>query len=229
MYSELPASAQPAAQTLLASRESSAAQLLAAIDAGTIKSQSISADTIDKLRLYPSPAVAKVVARQFPSTPADAAATEEKIARYARLVRAGGGNPLEGKKLFYGKASCATCHTVFNKGGHIGPDLTSYDRANLDSMLLAIVNPSAEIREGFENYLIQTTDGRTLDGFKVDENNQVFVLRGVDGQNNVIALNQIKVRRVSPRSLMPEGLLDALSEREVKDLFAFLSSTTPPM
>jgi len=229
MYASLPADVQPAAQTLLASRESSASKLLAAIDTGAIKSHTISADTVEKLRLYPSPAIARVVERQFPATPASAAEFDEKIQRYAKIVRAGGGRPLEGKKLFYGKASCATCHTVFTKGGHIGPDLTSYDRANLDSMLLAIVNPSAEIREGFENYIIQTVDGRTLDGFKVDENNQVFILRGVDGQNNVIALDQIKVRRVSPRSLMPEGLLDGLSEQEVKDLFAFLSSTTPPM
>ena len=127
-----------------------------------------------------------------------------------------------------GGGRCAKCHTVFDAGGHIGPDLTSYDRRNIDSMLLAIVNPSAEIREGFEDYIIRTKDGRTLDGFKVDEDNKVFVLRGTDGQNNVIPLDQIDIRRVSPKSLMPEGLLDALSDDEVRDLFAFLSSTTPP-
>jgi len=74
-----------------------------------------------------------------------------------------------------------------------------------------------------------TKDGRTLDGFKVDEDNKVFVLRGIDGQNNVIPLDQIKARKVSPKSLMPEGLLDALTDQELKDLFAFLKSTTPPM
>jgi putative heme-binding domain-containing protein len=162
-------------------------------------------------------------------TLATAAELDEKIGRYARIIRAGSGQPLAGKELFYGKVGCANCHTVFGKGGRIGPDLTSYDRANLDSMLLAIVNPSAEIREGFETYLITTKDGRALNGFKVEENDQAFVIRGIDGQNIVIPIDQIRSRKVSPRSLMPEGLLDALSDQELRDLFAFLASTTPPL
>ena len=35
-------------------------------------------------------------------------------------------------------------------------------------MLLSIVNPSAEIREGYQYYLVQTTDDRVLSGFFVD-------------------------------------------------------------
>jgi putative heme-binding domain-containing protein len=229
MYGDLPANAQSAAQTLLASRTDWARALLKAIDAGKIKSRSIDPGTVDKLRLYEDAGVKRLVDTHFPATPTSTAELEEKIAHFAKIIRSGGGEPMAGKQLFYGKVGCANCHTVFNKGGHIGPDLTSYDRANLDSMLLAVVNPSAEIREGFENYLIVTKDGRTLDGFKVDEDNKVFVLRGIDGQNNVIPLDQIKARKVSPKSLMPEGLLDALTDQELKDLFAFLKSTTPPM
>jgi len=228
IYNALPASVQPAAQALLASRTESARQLVKAVDEGFIKARSIQADTIDKLRLEKDPEVARIVARQFPDNSATAAEMEAKIARYKAIILAGGGNPLEGRKLFYGKVGCARCHTVFDAGGHIGPDLTSYDRRNLDAMLLAVVNPSAEIREGYEDYIIGTTDGRILDGFKVDENDKVFVLRGTDGQNNVIPQEQIESRRVSLRSLMPEGLLDALNEQELRDLFAFLFSTTPP-
>jgi putative heme-binding domain-containing protein len=220
---------QDAAQSLLASRLEWARLLVRAIDTGAIKSHSIDPATIEKLRLYEDPEVAKLVAQQFPTTPATAAELDEKIGRYARTIRTGGGNPISGKQLFYGKVGCANCHTVFGRGGHIGPDLTSYDRANLDAMLLAIVNPSAEIREGFETYLIATKDGRTLDGFKVEENDHVFVLRGIDGQNNVVPIDQIRSRKVSPRSLMPEGLLDNLTDHELRDLFAFLSSTTPAL
>jgi hypothetical protein len=207
VYGDLPANAQAAAQTLLASRLEWARQLLKALDTGTIKARSIDPGTVDKLRLYDDTEVKRLVAAQFPGTPSTAAELEEKIARMAKTIRSGGGQPMAGKQLFYGKVGCANCHTVFNKGGHIGP----------------------EIREGFENYLIVTRDGRTLDGFKVDEDNKVFVLRGIDGQNNVIPLDQIKARKVSAKSLMPEGLLDGLSDQELKDLFAFLKSTTPPM
>ena len=229
MYGALPPAVQNAAQSLLASRLEWTRLLMRAIDTGTIKSHTIDPATVDKLRLYEDAEVAKLVSQQFPMTPATAAELDEKIGRYARIIRAGGGQPLAGKELFHGKVGCANCHTVFGKGGRIGPDLTSYDRANLDSMLLAIVNPSAEIREGFETYLITTKDGRALNGFKVEENDQAFVIRGIDGQNIVIPIDQIRSRKVSPRSLMPEGLLDALSDQELRDLFAFLASTTPPL
>jgi putative heme-binding domain-containing protein len=229
MYGGLPGNVQTAAQTLLASRIEWARSMLKAIDTGEIKARSVEPGTVDKLRLYEEGDVKRLVGTHFPGTPSTAAELEEKIGRMARVIRSGGGQPMAGKQLFYGRVGCANCHTVFNKGGHIGPDLTSYDRANLDSMLLAVVNPSAEIREGFENYLIVTKDGRTLDGFKVDEDGKVFVLRGIDGQNNVIPMDQIRTRKVSPKSLMPEGLLDGLSDQELKDLFAFLKSTTPPM
>lgn len=228
MYNALPPSVRPAAQSLLASRESWSGQLMQAIDSGDIRAGAIQSDTIDKLRMVKEPKAAHLVSRHFPDTRGTAAELEAKITKFKKMITAGGGKPLVGKELFYGRAACAACHTVFDKGGHIGPDLTSYDRRNLDSMLLAIVNPSAEIREGFEDYIVTTKDGRTLDGFKVDEDGKVFVLRGTDGQNNVIPLDQIDTRRVSPRSLMPEGLLDALTETEVRDLFAFLESTTPP-
>jgi putative membrane-bound dehydrogenase-like protein len=227
-FNALPKSVQPAALSFLASRDEWALALMRAVDSGTIKGRLVPEDVIDRLRSHELPQVARLVALHFPDTRGSKAELEQKIARFKSTLSAGGGTPLAGKELFYGKVACASCHTVFDKGGHIGPDLTSYDRRNLDNMLLAIVNPSAEIREGFEDYIITTKDGRTLDGFKVEEDGKVFILRGTDGQNNVIPVEQIKTRRVSPKSLMPEGLLDGLTEEELRDLFAFLASTTPP-
>ena len=67
---------------------------------------------------------------------------------------------------------------LFAQGGKIGPDLTTYKRDDLRGMLLNVVNPSAEIREGFENYIVRTTDGRTLTGFIADQDANVVVLQG---------------------------------------------------
>ena len=55
--------------------------------------------------------------------------------------------------------TCAKCHTLFAQGGQIGPDLTAYKRDDLANMLAHIVNPSVEIREGFENHVLITDDG----------------------------------------------------------------------
>ena len=133
-----------------------------------------------------------------------------------------------GESLYFGKAGCASCHTLFDKGGRIGPDLTPYDRSDLDAMLLAIVRPNAEIREGYEHNLLTTKDGRILSGFKVEENPKILILRGLDGQDHLVPRKQIASLVPAGRSLMPPGLLDALTANELRHFFAYLASTTPP-
>ena len=112
-------------------------------------------------------------------------------------------------------------------GGDIGPDLTADKRDDLTRMLLHIVNPNAEIREGFEPYLIQTQAGRLLQGFLAEQNAEEILLRGVDGRTTLIPRQEIEEMQRSPRSLMPEGLLNAYSEQQLRDLFAYLRMTQP--
>src|SRR5262249_21183740 len=131
----------------------------------------------------------------------------------------------QGKKLF--ETHCGRCHALFGRGGQVGPDLTAYRRDDLATMLLSIVNPSAEIREGYETHLAVTQDGRTLSGFVVERDNRVVVLRGADGQDVVLERGNLDDLRPVPQSLMPEGLLDGLTDAQVRDLFAYLRSTQP--
>src|SRR5262249_24225422 len=124
-------------------------------------------------------------------------------------------------------ASCGACHKLFGQGGQIGPDLTTFKRDDIDNMLLNIVNPNAEIREGFENYLITTKDDRTISGFLVDKDEQAVVLRGLDGENTVLQRSKISEMKPAGLSLMPSGLLDSFPDQQVLDLFAYLRSTQP--
>jgi putative heme-binding domain-containing protein len=150
---------------------------------------------------------------------------QQSIEHYASAIRSSEGNPYEGRKLF--GMSCALCHKLFGQGAQIGPDLTPYQRGDLDTMLLNVVNPNAEIREGYETYLVATKDGRTLSGFLADKDNRAIVLRGIDGMNQVVETNQIQSMKPSGISLMPEGLLSAFNDQQVCDLFAYLRSTQP--
>jgi putative heme-binding domain-containing protein len=75
--------------------------------------------------------------------------------------------------------------------------------------------------------LILTHDGRALTGFVVDQDNRTVVLRGPDGQDVTLAKSNIDDMRVIPQSIMPEGQLDALSEQQVRDLFAYLRISQP--
>jgi putative heme-binding domain-containing protein len=150
---------------------------------------------------------------------------KQQVENYAGVIRNGLGDPYEGRKLF--TMSCGLCHQLFGQGGHIGPDLTPYKRDDLDTMLLNVVNPNAEIREGYETYLVKTKDGRTLSGFLADKDSRVVVLRGIDGVNQTLQLDQILEMKSAGLSLMPEGLLNSLKEQQVRDLFAYLRSAQP--
>jgi putative heme-binding domain-containing protein len=94
-------------------------------------------------------------------------------------------------------------------------------------MLLHIVNPSAEIREGFETLVVSTVDGRLLTGTRVEKDNRVLVLRGTDGQNVTVRQDRIEEMVPVKKALMPVGLLATLTDQQVRDLFAYLRSTQP--
>jgi len=136
-----------------------------------------------------------------------------------------GGDPYEGKRLYM--QSCGKCHTLHDGGGQIGPSLTSYKRDDVGRLLANIVNPSAEIREGYETHVLVLDDGRVVQGFLVEQDPQVLVLRTAEGTSLAIDRESIEERSVVGRSLMPEGLLAGLSDDDVRNLFAYLRSAQP--
>lgn len=225
-YRNLPEEVRGAAQSLLASRANWAEELLAAIDAGKIEPMTIAEATVRKLYLHNSPRLAELCKKHFgPVSGTPVEELRKQIDEYVGKLGGGSGNPYQGKKLF--SESCGKCHVLFAQGGKIGPDLTAYKRDDLRGLLLNVVNPSAEIREGFEQYVARTNDGRALVGFIADQDSQVVVLRGADGQNLSLARDEIEELRAVKQSLMPEGILKSLSDQQVRDLFAYLRSTQP--
>jgi putative membrane-bound dehydrogenase-like protein len=239
---------RPAALTLLASRAAWSLALAEAVDAGLLKASDVPLDSVRQIqrhgraRLLPSPDQ-KESARQEPR-PANVeklsalltkhwpnagrptpAAMQQQIVKLTTVLRGGQGDPYAGQRLF--NTACASCHTLFARGGKVGPDLTAYQRSDLDALLLAIVDPSAEIREGYESFNVETKDERSLTGFVVERDARLIVLRGLDGQNISLKQEDILEMISAGLSLMPEGLLDGLSEQEVRDLFAYLRSTQP--
>lgn len=232
-YPALGPASLPAAQTLLASRvewSRSLAQAISHQPTGwvppPIKPESIPPGVVRKLKQHRDPALQQTLETIWPNTGRPTTADMDRVIHQrADVIRSGTGDPYGGRTLFQG--TCAGCHKLFGQGGDVGPELTVYNRADLESMLLAIVNPNAEIREGFENYTVETKDGRSLSGFLAEQDNRMIVLRGMDNQNLVLSRADIADLQPAGLSLMPEGLLDALNEQQTRDLFAYLRSTQP--
>jgi len=214
-----------AALTLLASRATWSMRLLEAVQHRSVEAASLPDDVANRLRGSKDKQVSELAARLLPEPPPIAAEFRQRVDEITAILGRAPGNPYLGEATF--QSRCAACHKLFFKGGNVGPDLTAYQRDNLSTMLLSIVNPNAEIREGFQYYTIETKDGRTLSGFFVDRDNQVTVLRGLEGEN--ITLRSAEILELQPmgRSLMPEGLLDGVSDQELRDLFAYLRISQP--
>ena len=164
-------------------------------------------------------------AQKLLAAPAPRPQAREEIERLRRVIAAAPGDPYKGEPTFLQR--CACCHTLFQKGGHIGPDLTAYQREDLGTLLPSIVDPSAEIREGFVNQIVTTADGRTLSGFLADQDSTAIVLRGLDGQNVSVARRDVRELRAATASLMPDGILAGLSDQELRDFFAYLRIPQP--
>jgi putative heme-binding domain-containing protein len=217
---------RPVAQTLLASRKVWSRQLLEAIDAEAVNKSTLPLEVVRKLTIHRDDRIASLVKKHWKNVAgATNAQMQARIQHFAGVIGGDSGDPYKGK-LLYAK-SCGKCHLLYGEGGRIGPDLTTFKRKDSVNILINVVNPSAEVREGFETYLIVTDEGRVINGFLFDQDNKVVILRGADGQNITVQRDNIDEMIKQRKSLMPEGLLKDLSEADVRNLFAYLRSSQP--
>ena len=145
---------------------------------------------------------------------------QKRFEELRSMIKTDLGNFEKGKPVF--DQQCGTCHRLHDDGGNLGPDLTGYERRNLDVMLQHVVDPNAEIREGYVNYTITTKAGNTLSGFFAGRRGKAVVLRSFSGEEIVLAESEVASMQAQPISLMPEGLLQPLSEQQIQNLFAYL-------
>ena len=134
------------------------------------------------------------------------------------------GDLQNGKQVY--QRSCAACHTLYGYGGIIGPELTGSNRADLDYILLNIINPNEDIGEGYQIVNINTQSGRMYSGNIKSEDEQRVVIN-MFGQEFIIPKSDIISRNQVETSMMPEGLLDNLTKDEVRDLIAYLRTEKP--
>jgi len=150
----------------------------------------------------------------------------ELITRYQKLLtseKLAQADPGKGRAVF--QMACAACHHLYGEGGVIGPDLTGSNRADLNYILLNMIDPSADIPDAYKLVTMTTKGGQILSGTLAEEDDQRVVLNMI-GQKLTVVKSNIASRDVAPVSMMPEGLLPSLNDAQVLDLVKYLQTTT---
>ncbi|MSU77425.1 MAG: hypothetical protein EXS16_04930 [Gemmataceae bacterium] len=135
------------------------------------------------------------------------------------------GDPIRGRKLYLNNKAvgCITCHRLEGVGGNTGPDLTRvWDTLSLEKVMESMLDPSKEIKEGYQTFVATTKNGLTVTGLKVAQNAKELILRDTTGKEVRIPANDLDEVVATKKSLMPDDVVRHLSFGEFIDLVAFL-------
>ena len=154
--------------------------------------------------------------------------TPERVAMLIKKVE-NEGNPGRGESV-YSRAdlACVNCHAIGGVGGKVGPDMTSLGAsAPIDYLIESVYKPNAKIKENYHSVIVATEDGQTVTGIEVEETDDELVVR--DANNKLIRIPQDDViAKKAGKSLMPNGVVDRLTEAEQVDLIKFLTQLGRP-
>jgi putative heme-binding domain-containing protein len=223
-YQQFDPAARQEAVGVLASRATWANRLIDAVDAGQVAKSDLSAFHIQQLQSLKDPQVSARLAKSWGAARPTAADRIAKIAEYKEKLTeqlVSQADPAQGRAVF--AKTCAQCHTLFDAGGRIGPELTGAQRENLDYVLSNVLDPSAVMANEYRMQLIQTADGRVLTGIVKQEDGAGLTLQTATEQV-MIPKDEIDVRQTTDASMMPDGLLNELSLDDVRALMAYLRS-----
>jgi putative heme-binding domain-containing protein len=121
-------------------------------------------------------------------------------------------------------ANCSACHRTDGRGANVGPDLSLIGRTDRRWIVESILQPSAVVAPHFVPWKVELADGRVITGLLVHTNLDESYY--VDAKGNRVKVLSGDVVDAAPvrTSIMPDGLLDRLTDQEARDLVAYLLS-----
>ena len=158
-------------------------------------------------------------AQSLLESPSPDAGLPQTLARYQAAL-AGPRDARHGQKIF--EEQCVRCHSLQSQGGRIGPDLAGTKGRAEETLLLDLLQPSAQITAGYRSYLVETVTGDSFTGLLSAETATSITLPGEDGKEQVILRKDIDSIRTSDVSLMPDNFAELLRPPDVADVLGYL-------
>ncbi len=160
----------------------------------------------------------------------------EEAGKWLGIVSAGGntidpaekllkipGDVVAGSAVFL--SYCTACHQVNNKGIPFGPNLSEIgSKLSKEALYTAILQPSAGISFGYEGYILHLKNGSQLVGYIASQTEDEITVRMIGGQTEKIKKTDIAEKKEYGKSLMTEGLPQAMGQQKFVDLLEYLST-----
>lgn len=141
------------------------------------------------------------------------------------------GNAEHGRQIVHTNKDlgCIKCHGFQGIGGQIGPDLSMIGiKGSKENLFESILTPDKAIADQYIQQVIETKNGVVMTGLLVEETSDYLVLRDANGKDSKLALREIESRSKSTKSIMPDNLVSFLSEEELVDVVAYLTTMKSP-
>ena len=222
MFVELYSKATPELQeeiyAQIAKRGDWSHTLIEALQRGKIPLSSLNPMAIHRLRTHPDASVSKRANEVIDELRGPELKEKDAlIAKFTPDVEKSG-NAESGHKAFV--QNCAVCHTFNGEGKQLAPDLTGMGVHGAGELLIHILDPNRMVEENYMATSIETKDGESFDGIVSRENRSAVVLRNATGDTEIKTAD-IKSRRMTGRSLMPEGF-EALGVDTLRDILTYM-------
>lgn len=208
----------------LTRRPAFAMALLDAVAAGSLQREYLGAYAVRQLTDLKNPAVDRRVVETWGRIGRSAAEKERQIVRMETVFNEA---PLwaydgrAGRQHF--QKLCASCHVLGADGSRVGPELTGAGKHGIRYFLENIIDPNAVVGSDFQMTTLETQKGEVISGLVVADNASAVTVRTVV-ESVVVPKAEIQKRTLGERSLMPEGLLESLNDREQIELLKYLTS-----
>lgn len=131
-----------------------------------------------------------------------------------------------GERIFFHPklAQCAKCHRIDGRGADVGPDLSSIGRVERRAILESILQPSNNVAPHYVAWHLETADGKVKNGMLLHTYLDEYTYLDKNGNRFKVKTGDLAEQRPLTTSIMPDGLIDRLTDQEVRDLLAYLQS-----
>ena len=151
----------------------------------------------------------------------DITAWSKRLAAVAQPI-----DVLAGERIFHHHSvgACSKCHRHNGRGQTVGPDLSiTANGSDPNRILTALLQPSRDVDPQYFPRSLIFEDGKSFTGILLRNGGSgKEFYRDNTGRERLIKTADIVARKELRTSLMPDGLIDTMTDREIRDLLAFL-------